>query len=273
LAEVDFEDAPLYVHPGAIYPIEGGTYEVLRLDWDARKAFVRRVQADYYTEAISKLRVRVVETEANSEATPDPPAAGRGYAHVVRTVSGFKKIRFGTHENIGFGPIALPDLELHTTAAYWRVPDAFAREVVEPTRRAAAALAAAHALHHVAAMVLMCDPGDLGHAVTPGHPGSFGQVLTAGRAPSADAVLSASARPYITLYDKTPGGAGLSTGAFSLGPALMARTAEAVAGCGCERGCPTCMGPHSDDAWEAHRGDVVVLLHGWMEDGWASRSA
>jgi DEAD/DEAH box helicase domain-containing protein len=266
LAEVDFEDAPLYVHPGAIYTIEGRTHEVRRLDWDERKAYVRRVGADYYTEAICKLRVRIVDPDAGPDGQEgsgrDDEPAGTGFAHVVRSVPGFKKIRFGTHENIGFGPIELPDLELHTVAVFWRFPQRVAESMTDPVRRCAAVLAAAHALHHVAAMVLMCDAADLGSVVTAGHPSSFGQVMLPNRRPSADMILAAGAIPYIVLYDRQPGGAGLAAAASGLGPALVRRAVSVVVGCGCERGCPTCMGPSSDDAWESDRGDVVAVLEG-----------
>lgn len=268
LAEVDFEDAPLYLHPGAIYTVEGRTHEVLDLQWDARKAFVRRVDADYYTEAICNTNVRVIDPDVDPEAEAVAPAAGTGLAHLVRQVPGFKKIRFGTHENIGFGPIALPDLELHTVAAYWVVPDAAPDAGADlqgpgahdPVQRAATALAVAHALRHVAAMVLMCDVGDLGHVLTAGHPGSWGPVIHPGRRPSPDALLHAASMPYVVLYDRNPGGAGFASAAHELGPALLERAASIVSSCGCEQGCPTCMGAISDDSWEVSRGHVVSVL-------------
>ena len=49
-----------------------------------------------------------------------------GEVHVVRRVSGYKKIRFYSHENIGYGPVNLPDQELHTSALWWQL---------EPERR------------------------------------------------------------------------------------------------------------------------------------------
>jgi len=250
LAEVDFEDAPLYLHPGAIYTIEGRPHEVLALDWEARKASVKRVTADYYTEAVSKLRVRVVDPESSLEgvAPPAEPASGTGYAHLVRKVPGFKKIRLGTHENIGFGPVALPDLELHTTAAFWGLPHEAASQLTSPERRATAALAAAHAIQHVAAMMLMCDVGDLGHAVTAGHPGAWGMALTPQRRPGVIAEMDAGGVPHIVLYDRTPGGAGLATAAHALGPDFFQRVVGVVAGCACAGGCPTCMGPQADAA-------------------------
>jgi len=256
LAEVDFHDAPLYLHVGAIYPIEGLFYEVRQLDWDARKAYVRAVRADYYTEAVSKLRVRVLAGDEPHREL----GRGHGLAHVVRTVPGFKKIRLGTHENIGFGPVSLPDLELHTTAAYWPSPRGFVTHVIDPARRAAAAMAVAHALHHVAAMLLMCDRGDLAAVVTGGHPSAWGPVLVANRRPSTELVLAAGASPYVVLYDVIPGGCGLASAASQLERELFARARAVVGACKCTRGCPTCMGPASDDAWEAERADVLAWL-------------
>ncbi|MBV1860306.1 MAG: DEAD/DEAH box helicase [Nannocystaceae bacterium] len=281
LAEVDFEDAPLYLHPGAIYTVEGRTHEVVDLQWEPRKAYVRHVEADYYTEAISNTNVRVIDPGLEASESGDPvsesgaakaPRAGQGLAHLMRQVPGFKKIRFGTHENIGFGPIALPDLELHTIAAYWAVPDPPALEGAprgdgenipgahDPVQRAATALAVAHALRHVAAMVLMCDSGDLGHVLTAGHPGSWGPVIKLGRKPSPGAVLHAASQPYIVLYDRTPGGTGLASAAHELGASLLERAQAVVSSCGCEQGCPTCMGPSSDEAWEVSRGHVISVF-------------
>jgi len=244
LAEVAFADAPLYLHPGAIYPIEGRTYEVRVLDWDGRKARVRSVQADYYTEAVPKLRVRIVDPDGDDETRIDD-RAGLGEAHVVRTVPGFKKIRFRTHDNIGFGPVALPDLELHTRAAFWPLPNETC--ALDPTVRASAALAAAHAIHHCAAMLLMCDVADLGHAITAGHPAGFGTVASGMSGPGVLAQLAAAARPYLVLFDWTPGGAGLSSTAFTLGAALFEHAATVVSRCRCASGCPTCMGPSVGD--------------------------
>ena len=250
LAEVDFEDAPLYLHPGAIYPLEGKTYEVRRLDWDQRKAFVREAMVSYYTEAVCKLRVRMLEASPASEpagARGDlgEVRSGTGYAHVVRAVPGFKKLRFRSHENVGFGPVNLPDLELHTVAAYWGLPDRLLAELGDPYRRSNAALAAAHAIHHVAAMILMCEVGDLQHAVASATPGPDGVAAFApvglGR-PSAEASLLAGGRPTIYLYDDLPGGAGLATRVHALGRAFFERTLAVVRGCGCEHGCPTCVG-------------------------------
>lgn len=276
LAQVDFEDGPLYLHPGAIYPIEGQTYEVRALDWDGRKASVRPVTASYYTVAVSKLRVRVVDasgTEPTAAASGDggPSSAswgtGTGYAHVVRTVPGFKKIRFGTHENIGYGPIALPDLELHTTAAFWGLPPSAVMRLSDPAQRAGAALAAAHAMRHVAALLLMCDVGDLRHAVTAGHPGAWGVALDGMLAPDALAQLEAGGVPHVVLLDRNPGGAGLAVHAFAMGAAFFDHVIAVVKGCACDDGCPTCLGPSTEAAeqYGVDRPVVIAVLEALRE--------
>jgi DEAD/DEAH box helicase domain-containing protein len=259
LAEVDFEDGPLYLHPGAIYPIEGQTFEVVRLDWNERKAYVRAVDATYYTEAVCQLKVRVVAPIAVDEAR----GRGLGYAHLVRSVPGFKKLRFRSHENVGFGPINLPDLELHTVAAYWTLSAAVLAHVVDPGRRAAAALAVGHALHHGAAMLLMCDVSDLGHAVaaSPGR-GAAGQwaPVVGGRGRVSQEVLAqASALPCVYLYDNMPGGAGLAPQAHALGPLLFERVIRILEGCSCKRGCPTCLGVPRTLAAAAPEPELLAL--------------
>jgi DEAD/DEAH box helicase domain-containing protein len=272
LAEVDFEDGPLYLHPGAIYPLEGKTYEVRRLDWDERKAYVREAEVNYYTEAVCKLRVRLLEGEGASVTVIGPRTvhSGTGYAHVVRAVPGFKKLRFRTHENIGFGPVNLPDLELHTVAAYWGFPDALLQWLADPQRRSNAALAAAHAIHHVAAMISMCEVGDLKHAVASGPPGPEGVAAWApvgfGRR-NAEASLIASGRPTIYLYDDLPGGAGLATRVHSLGRAFFERVLAVVRGCGCSHGCPTCIGTEValDAGIESPRADSIATLEAFVD--------
>jgi DEAD/DEAH box helicase domain-containing protein len=117
-------------------------------------------------------------------------------------VPGFKKLRFRSHENVGFGPINLPDLELHTVAAYWTLSAAVLTHVVDPGRRAAAALAVGHALHHGAAMLLMCDVHDLGHAVaaSPGR-GAAGQwaPVVGGRGRVSQEVLAQASATALRL--------------------------------------------------------------------------
>jgi len=74
IGEVDFSSALTTVHPKAIYLHQGQQYHVDRLDFDQRKAYVRRVNIDYYTDAIRYTQVRVLEiAEEERIAGPSAP--------------------------------------------------------------------------------------------------------------------------------------------------------------------------------------------------------
>ncbi|MBZ0252861.1 MAG: hypothetical protein K8I02_05925, partial [Candidatus Methylomirabilis sp.] len=61
IAEVDWFGAPMTVHPEAIYLCEGVQWHVEELDWERRKAFVKQIDADYYTDAMTYTGVSVLE--------------------------------------------------------------------------------------------------------------------------------------------------------------------------------------------------------------------
>ncbi|HEX8941290.1 MAG TPA: DEAD/DEAH box helicase, partial [Candidatus Limnocylindrales bacterium] len=158
LGEVDLFSAQVLVHQHAIYMHESVQYHVDRLEWGERKAYVHRIDADHYTYANRAVTLKPLDVFAAE------PAPGGGRAHgevmVASLVTFYKKLKFGTDENIGWGPIDLPELELQTTA-YWLT----AERAADGWRRAdldVALLGAGRALQAVAAVLLMVDPRDLG---------------------------------------------------------------------------------------------------------------
>src|ERR1700722_12306329 len=111
IGEVDFSSALTTVHPKAIYIHQGQQYHVERLDFDKRKAYVKRVNVDYYTDAIRYTQVRVLEI-AEEQSIPGPAARVHGEVLVRSQVVGFKKIKFFTNENVGSGKLELPENEM-----------------------------------------------------------------------------------------------------------------------------------------------------------------
>ena len=92
IAEVDYSSAPMTIYPGAIYMIQSAPYQVEKLDWKGRKAFVTRTRADYYTDAIDYTRLKILERfEEDPQAQH---AVAQGEVHLVRRIAGFKKIRY-----------------------------------------------------------------------------------------------------------------------------------------------------------------------------------
>src|ERR1051325_5905726 len=79
IGETSFNSGPPTLHEKAIYLIEGALYQVEKLDFDGRKAYVRQIDCDYYTDAITYTKVKVLETFAGGPARRglpgDPPDA------------------------------------------------------------------------------------------------------------------------------------------------------------------------------------------------------
>src|SRR5207244_4458814 len=67
LAEMDFRSAHTMLHEQAIYQHDAEQYQVERLDLPNRKGFVRKVAPDYFTTAMTNVKVTVIEEERRSD--------------------------------------------------------------------------------------------------------------------------------------------------------------------------------------------------------------
>ncbi|WP_329743372.1 DEAD/DEAH box helicase [Dyella sp. A6] len=249
IAEVDYTAAAVTLYEGAIHMIQSVPYQVERLDWEGRKAYVTRTHVDYYTDAIDYTKLKVLD------AFDDAPAgcgqAHHGEVHVVRRVPGYKKIRFYSHENIGYGPVNLPDQELHTTAVWWQLPQAVLDSAFEQRQQALDGfLGAAYALHIVATVAVMAEARDLQKAVGSGDGAWFVSTDASGRGQlcgtdGQPATLAADApfTPTVYLYDAFPGGIGQSEPLFHRREDLVAQSITLIERCECTAGCPGCVGP------------------------------
>ena len=249
IAEVDFSSAPLMLYEGAIHMVQSMPYQVERLDWEGRKAYVTRTHVDYYTDAIDYTRLKVLESF--DTAVRGAGTCQHGEVHVVRRVAGYKKIRFHTHENIGYGPVTLPDQEMHTTSVWWQLPQPVLDALFSSRQSALDGfLGAAYALHVVARIAVMADGADLQKAVGSGD-GAWsafadrtgrGQLrATDGGSLPVDCVGAFA--PTLYLYDNYPGGVGLSEPLWQRQLELMQRATDLIDGCRCAAGCPSCVGP------------------------------
>jgi DEAD/DEAH box helicase domain-containing protein len=220
IGEMDQFTAPVLLHEEAVYLHEGAQFHVDRLDWDEKKAYVRPVEVDYYTDALASVTVQVLETFGGPE--DEGVSRSHGELKITSLASMFKKIRFHTHENIGSGPIHLPEQTLHTTG-YWITVDqglwrSLGRETLE-----AGLQGMAHSVRHVASLRLMCDPRDLG---------------------SVAEVRSVTTQlPTVTVYEVYPGGVGFASRMYELHRKLLDDAAALVRDCPCLAGCPSCVGP------------------------------
>jgi DEAD/DEAH box helicase domain-containing protein len=249
IAEVAYSAAALTLYEGAIHMVQSVPYQVEKLDWDGRKAFVTRTHVDYYTDAIDYTKLKVLERfdGANSGAG----TAHHGEVHVVRRVSGYKKIRYYTHENIGYGPVNLPDQELHTTAVWWQLTqDVLDKAFVSRQDALDGFLGASYALHLVATLAVMAEGRDLQKSVGSGDGAWFGAAdargrgqLRGGDGSLVNAENPARFVPTVFLYDNFPGGVGLSEPLYRRRDELLGRAHDLIGACDCALGCPACVGP------------------------------
>ena len=224
IAEVSFPAALTSLHEKAIYLHEARQYHVERFDYAERKAYVRQVECDYFTDAIDYTQVKILREFESSGLNGAQRA--HGDVRVNRQIVGFKKIKFDTLENVGAGKLSMPEQEMHTTSFWLRFPAEFLRrfEDLTPTEKQNGLTGLGNALRSMAALRLMCDPRDLGVAM--------------GTAPPP-----AVFEPDLYLYDNYPGGVGQSAPLYEMTAGLLRDTAELLARCPCGDGCPSCVGP------------------------------
>ena len=278
IGEVDLWGALLTVHEEAIYLHEGVPYQVERFDDAENKAYVRRVDVDYYTDADLAVHLKVLEVFGGDRVGPEPtgedlravrgplppgpgadedsavdgstlrdglrdepPGGGRSWGEVLVTAKAavYKKIKLETHENVGWGKIHLPEREVQTTAYWLTFPE---RSEAELGREALAAAltGVARALAALAPLYLLCDRRDL-------------QAVPQVRAPFTGC-------PTIFLWETHAGGVGLAEKAYEAHASLLRAVAAQIAGCGCGAGCPSCVGPRAPGEQADAKAAALALL-------------
>jgi len=229
--------APMLLHENAIYMHEGRQFQVEKLDFDACKAFIRSVDVGYYTDADLNISLSLLDVE-QQEPFAGTAEAALGEIKVTALVTMFKKIRFDTHETLGFGHVRLPETDMHTTAMWWTLPDELADRMAGD-RLKNGMMGIANLLRIVCPLYLMCAAQDIA-------------VVYQVRSPITD-------KPTIIIYDNCPGGIGLAQKAFSMRELLLERALQVAEDCPCGYGCPSCVGPVGEIGEDGKRTAVRLL--------------
>jgi DEAD/DEAH box helicase domain-containing protein len=217
---VDEPSAQLLVHDGAVYLHQGDSYLVSRLDLTDRVALVEPGDPGYTTTARD-----VTEVEVRDELrgmTWGEAEIRFGDVQVTRQVVSYTKRRTDTGAPLGDEPLDLPPRHLLTRAVWWTISAA------ERDRLAAAGVdlgGAAHAAEHASIGLLplfaTCDRWDIGGVSADLHP--------------------ATGRLSVFVYDGYDGGAGFAERGFQAARDWLGATRQAISGCDCEAGCPSCV--------------------------------
>ena len=226
IAQVDFNPALTTLHEKAIYLHEGKLFHVERFDYEERKAYVKSVECDYYTDAIDYTQVKIVDTF--DSAVMAGASAHHGDVRLNRQIVGFKKIKFYTNENVGADKLSMPEQEMHTTAFWLHFPEEFLARLSEyaPADKKNGLAGLGNVLRTIGSLLLMCDPRDLGVTIGSDRESGAGEF-----------------EPNVYLYDNYPGGIGQSEPLFRLRRTLAEKSKELLEACPCEAGCPSCVGP------------------------------
>jgi len=219
IGQVDAISAPELVYPEAVYLHEGQTYLVRELDWQGKVAYVERKEVDYYTQAVLEADLRAGEIEAEKQFKGTRVLFGE--ADVTWQTVMFKKIKFYQLDSIGYGSVDLPAQTLETTALALLPQKEHLDKVRGYGRNPHDALAAIRNVAiHVLPLFAMCDKADIGGVVDSANLGS----------------------PTIFIYDRHPGGLGFAQKGYEVIGEFLGACLSLVQECGCEEGCPSCVG-------------------------------
>jgi len=116
IGDVDSASADWLVHPESVYIHEGTNYVVDELDLDQHIAYLRPARVDYFTQPRRTSNV-VMENEI-SRTMMLGGEKGYGEITVISRVTGYMKVEWHTHRNLGMGMLDMPEHELNTTG-YW----------------------------------------------------------------------------------------------------------------------------------------------------------
>jgi DEAD/DEAH box helicase domain-containing protein len=245
IGEVDFPSALTTLHEKAIYLHDARQFQVEKLDFVGRKAFVRQVDSDYFTDAIVYTQVSELATfESATTAHDGQVTSAQGEVRVKRQIVGFKKIKFYTLENVGAGQLSLPEQEMHTTAFWLHFATGFFNdfEGYSTADLQDALRGLGNVLQTVATLLLLSDPRDIGVAVL-----------------DDSEKMQQAFEPDVVLFDNYPGGIGQSDPLFQRRRELLAKALELATQCACAHGCPSCVGPHNEIGMRGKEGAIRVL--------------
>jgi DEAD/DEAH box helicase domain-containing protein len=243
IGEVDRESVPTTIHEGAIYIHEGEQYTITRLDYDDYKAYAKKVKVNYYTDAQVESHIKVLDIfEKQQEET-----INHQYGEIaITTISTmYKKVKFYTHENLGYGKINLPAEEMHTTAYLLVLSEEIHKYFSGKIQSGftfdlgGGLLALSNVMVNVAPLFVMCDPKDI-------------RAVAQIRSPFTDL-------PTLFIYDNYPGGVGFSEKIFELHDKILKAARDLIENCGCDKGCPSCVGPINQVGVNGKQSALLIL--------------
>ncbi|WP_025272812.1 DEAD/DEAH box helicase [Haloglycomyces albus] len=216
IGTVDLSASHRLVHTGAVYVHQGQTFLVDELDLDGRAALVHRANPPWTTSTQDISHLEIIDTESVEQF--GDISMYYGSVEVTNAVVSYQRRRSPSGEVIDTRPLDLPAQTLQTKAVWWTFQESVVSDIAD---LAGALHAAEHAAIGLLPLIATCDRWDIGGLSTDLHPDTE--------------------TPTIFIYDGHPGGAGIAAAGYRDMATWLSATREAIADCGCERGCPSCI--------------------------------
>ena len=247
IGEMDKPSAKELIFDEAVYLHRGVQYQVEKLDLENLKCYVQESALNFYTDSIVKTDIKVLsEDEIFSGCGIDQLL---GDVLVRSQISKYKKLKFNTNENVGYGEIFLPEEEMHTRALllkfHQETPAGQAFDLMDDEEQMVVAARMGTLMKNVAPIFLLCDSRDIG-------------VAERIRDPHTEL-------PTLYIYDNHPGGTGLSEAFSEKLESILSACRELVENCPCESGCPSCVGAHEDSVSSDAKAAVLKVLIPWTD--------
>jgi DEAD/DEAH box helicase domain-containing protein len=248
---MDRPSAKEMIFTNAIYIHRGNQYVVTNLDLENRQCLVASSDVNYFTDSIVKRDIKVLEEDQSEDRAGCKLVVGD--VLVRSQVAKFKKLKFQTHENIGYGEIGLPEEQMHTRSVILTFPEGTRSGAsiadLDQAQVGPAIARLGTLVRNVAPVFLLCDPRDIGVAERVRDP-HFGC-------------------PALYVYDQYPGGSGLSEAFVGKVELVMQAAVDLLSGCSCSEGCPSCVGPRDpeEEIDSSPKAAVARFLAGWLGDG------
>jgi DEAD/DEAH box helicase domain-containing protein len=247
IGEMDRPSAKEMLFDKAVYIHRGEQYNVKKLDIDNKKCFVEKSNLNYYTDAVVKTDIKLLQEDRS--VVKSGVRIAEGDVLVRKQVTKFKKIKYMSHENVGFGEIFLPEEEMHTRSvvfifedetasftSFENIPDELKEHVIGRI---------GSLIKNVAPVFLLCESSDIGVAERLRDP-HFGKSC-------------------IYIYDNYPGGTGLAEGLSRITDEVLSAAFERITSCPCEFGCPSCIGPDDEEPLTHNKKEqIITFFKEWL---------
>lgn len=253
IGSLSFRDALQDCHPGAVYLQQKQKYRVESFDADNDEVSLTEYDGNEFTQALSDESITVSEhlDRRDPDSLRDITV---GFCEVTyqSQVKEYLIMQGPQDENPVKEPIPqeLPRFEFQTEALYITVPSRFRRRALKMSKVEHPFLCGLHGIEHLLTSLfpleILCEQDDIGGLSYTNH--GFTDKGT------------------IFIYDKIPGGVGLSESGYDKIEQLLERAYTTIIECDCAYGCPSCI--HSPRCRSGNRSlnkDLSTLMLEWMD--------